>query len=432
VGVEAVPAGSTLNLRPGSAPQASVWFAADETPRAGRVGDFVEQYCAAIDDVMRAELPESGDVSALMSAGLDSTMVVGTAAGVLARAGGQRIAAHCLDPFPATDGDGNRGRWLYSDLPDAQSMGELWPNVDVIGLRNDEHLTPIDTLPRRFATTGLPVLNPDNSVWIDLAIRRAAAADHEVMLNGQSGNRVFSYEPPDAHFDAVMRRNPGAAIDAIRARAQATGNSAWWEARALLGPMRRPLARARAAAKSIRPAQGPAALPLVSAAAMDRLGLRAGLHNSPFYRRPGAKPPAFWRPGAVDGELSLPETLEAGVRTADPLAAEPLVRIVASLPAEAFIGVADGRSFARRTMAGRVPDRIRLRRHRGMQAADRAQWYTDPERLAATMADLAADDRVARLIDVDRLVQPVSIQDPGWVTSWNRALGVGLFILHQG
>jgi hypothetical protein len=429
-GVEAVPAGSTLHLSPGKAPQKALWFVADETPRTGSIGEFVEEYCAGIDDVMRAELPEAGDVSALMSAGLDSTMVVGTAAGLLA-SGDRRIAAHCLDPFPPTEGDGNRGHWLYSDLPDAKAMGELWPNVEVIGLRNDDRLTPIDTLPPRFAATGLPVLNPDNSVWMDLAIRRAAAAGHEVILNGQSGNRVFSYEPSNAHFDVLMSRQPGVAIDAIRERADSTGNSVWWEARVLLGPARRPLVRASAVVKSIRTAKSPDALPLVSAAAMDRLGLRASLGESPFYRQPGTKVASTWRPGALTGGLSLPETLTTGVRTADPLAAEPLVRIVARLPPEAFIGVADGRSFARRTMVGRVPDQIRLRRNRGMQASDQVQWYTDSGRLAATMAELAADERVARLIDVDRLVAPVSIQNAAWVTTWNRALGIGLFIHHQ-
>ena len=80
-----------------------------------------------------------------MSAGLDSTMVAGTAAKLLAP--GRQVFAHCLDPTPAARGTGDIGNWRYTDLPDARAMADLWPSLAVVPLRIAPGETMLEAVP---------------------------------------------------------------------------------------------------------------------------------------------------------------------------------------------------------------------------------------------------------------------------------------------
>lgn len=438
--VEWIGQGSTLSLCAGRPPRVAQWIEIACEPMTGSVESFVEQYCAAIDEVIAAELPPAGDVSALMSAGLDSTMVAGTAAKVI---GPHRtVHAYCLDPIPPHAGTGDIGNWRYTDLPDARAMQTLWPNLIVRGLRNDRRETMLDVLPRYFAATALPVFNPTNAVWLYEGARRAAALGTSVLLTGQSGNRTFSWEPSGAYRHMLLTARPGALLDAMRARSGSLGTSMWWEAGRLVQQclprsVRRSVTiRGLATGAPVRRHATPdhlAAGAYLAPDAVARLGLLPMLERSVV--DPAASARSWWHPGYVGTGLSLPASPVVDLREADPLAAEPLVRLVARLPVEAFVGVADGRSFARRTMRARVPDVIRLRTARGMQAADNAHWRPDQEAIRELLAQARSSSSINEVIDLERLVRASlgrEMPPPESRSGVDRALGMVAFMNAQG
>jgi hypothetical protein len=433
VGVDTLGTGCRLCQRAGNAPAKSTWFKLDLTVLPGTVDEWVEHYCAEIDEVLRIDLPETGDVSALMSGGLDSTMVVGSAAGVMGR--DRRINAMCLDPMPAPDGTGDKGRWLYTDLPDAMSMQRMWPSVSVSGLRNDVPLTPLDVLPDLFDLTGMPVLNPSNSVWMRLGFLAAQARGDEAVLTGQSGNLAFSFSPPDVVAKLAARGRVGAVMDALRTRSSSTGNSMWYEARvALVSPARTAVGRrlrvARTPDESWKRMAAIEQFPALRRETIEWLGLSERLDRvSPFGTRFARN---AVKAGALPRESCFWSPYAHGVRFLDPLAAAPLVSLVAGLPDTAYVGVGPDRSFARRTMVDRVPDTIRLRLQRGQQAADARQWFTRRPDTAAALMALARDPVVASLVDVDQWLERAPGPERPWTLGFDRTLGVAMYLAWYG
>jgi hypothetical protein len=428
-GVETLGMGSRLVQRRTNTPYVSQWFIVDPTPPAGTVEQWVEQYCATLDEVLAVELPEDGNVSALMSAGLDSTMVVGSAAGILGP--DRSITAMCLDPLPPVDGDGRTGNWLYTDLPDAMTMETMWPNVSVVGLRNEAMLTPLDVLPKVFDHNGMPVLNPSNTVWIYQAAIEAAHRGETVVLNGQTGNLNFSWQPIDPAFQLLAGGRAGPAVDALRVRSQYTGRPLWSElAREVARPPRRWVARQKQRRISHREVRTQAlvseAFPMIRADAMERVGLWGRLDETPFSPRRDSR--GTWVPGRMtSGYQFIGLGVDPRIRPSDPLSAEPLVRLLASLPPEAFVGLGPDRCFARRTMRGRVPDTIRMRQERGKQAPDAEQWMRHHADMRDRLEELAADPAVSALIDVDGWLARMPSEKQKWTLGFDRTLGVALF-----
>ncbi len=438
-GIGWVGRGSSVSLAPGRAPTPRQCFAIEGEPASGSVEEFVEQYCAAIDEVMAAELPASGDVSALMSAGLDSTMVAGTAAKLLAP--GRQVFAHCLDPTPAARGTGDIGNWRYTDLPDARAMADLWPSLAVVPLRIAPGETMLEAVPAYVAATGSPVFNPTNAVWMFAGFRSAEARRHEVMLTGQSGNQTFSWEPARGYRALALAGRLGPLVEAMRSRSASLGTSMWWEAGRLAGQLLPAQVQAhvragspwrlsrRMADLSAGDEDGRlASQAFLAPGSLDDLDLRPLAGRSAF--RSGRGAPRWWYPGYVGTGVSLPVSPICSVRDCDPLAAEPLVRLVSQLPTEAFLGVADGRSFARRGLRGRAPDRIRLRTARGMQAADARRWFPELEALREMMTWAQNDELLTRVIDVPRLAAAIdarSLDGGAWSNGADRALGAVIF-----
>ena len=428
-GVEALGRGRRLVMRATNDPRISQWLQLDQDPVSGLVEDFVAQYCEAIDHVMDATLPLGGDVSALMSGGLDSTMVVGTAA--MQMGAGRRINAMCSDPWPAQEGTGNRGSWLYTDLPDALSMAQMWPNVEVCGLRNVDNKSPLDTLPHRFNHTGLPIMNPSNSVWIDQAVRRAQERGHHVVLAGLSGNMTFSYEPPDAYQRLLARGQVGSLIGAMRARSAATGSPMWREA-ARLAPPSVLRSKARMRLRRSRGRQVPAGnnQSLIRPEAIERLQLGELVNASPFSGSSQGQARRGPGPRDVAEGLSVGWSPLGSVRICDPLDALPLISLVSRLPAESFVGIGPGRSFARRAMVGRVPDNIRLRTERGMQAPDVMDWYREARTVEA-IEDLNGDPQIDAFIDLSGLadlIRDEETEPTAFSSTSDRAVGIAAFI----
>lgn len=413
-GVHLLGRGQQLVLTPGQHPKVRTWFKPDDPAMTGSAEELVEEYALLLREVVMAHLPARGDVAALMSAGLDSTAVVAVAADLL---GPHRtVRAFCSQPWPH-EGPIHR-RLSYTDLPDAEFMAARWPNVVVEGVTNTPDRTPLDALPAWFEVTGIPATNPLNVVWVEQAYRRAAERGTGVMLTGASGNLTFSWEPMDLPWRLVKSGQVGTLMDHLRARSLASGASMKGETYRLLAPL---VARFRH--------RTPQRMPLLGARLKETLTASPSPYVEPW------KVP--WHPRHLQQALALPLDEHSPVRSADPLGTEPLIRFAARLPPEAFTGVADGRSFARRVMQGQVPDAIRLRTTIGLQSPDVGQWLQDNDRWRRQALAIIDDPAVAEVVDVRLLghaIDQAFSRGSAWTIEADRALGAAAYVrwYHDG
>lgn len=423
-GIHCLDRGRALVVAPSSLAQRRTWLKFDDAPRRGDPEEFVAEYLDVLARVTDELLPDSGDVSALMSAGLDSTMVVAAAAAEMGP--DRQVVAMCYQPAEPPRA---RARWIADDFPTARAMSMRWPNVCVEPLREDSRPTPIDIWDRVGGVTGLPLPAPSSAQWLDLAYSRAAARGHRVMLCGQSGNNVFSPDRWQA-LPALVRTRPGVVIPALRARAAARGESMWQQARFLVGTALRdvpiPALERRYASRLPRLDDWPFRPQAITALGLARES--DALDRWRASRRLQARRPTSFVPDEAARTMALDNH---GVSTLDPLGCEPLVRIAARLPDEAFVGVGDGRSFARRAMADLVPDEIRLRSGRGLQPPD-AGAYRDRQDLLGRFAELAGNSVVADLLEIESMraeLGKLVAGRPGRAAALNRGLALALYVV---
>lgn len=421
-GIGHLPLGHRLRWRPGWPLRVDRWYSPPlEDPRS-TAEEWVERYRERLRGVLAEVIgPGTADVHVLMSAGLDSTTVAAFAAELIGLRRRVRAMVHTPLPPAAADGPSDEG-WVRDDLPAAQTMARRWPNIHVEPLRNDALETPFDVLPSYYRDEELPVLAPTNMVWVLAGRRRAATAQVGAVLTGQSGNRCYSYRLPRLTGPLLRAASPGAAIDALRARARATGAPLW---RVLASDVAGPKLsdRRRPRSRTPLPDAGLAYLAPHVRAELAELEQPSLLH-------------APWGPGTSMREnvLSLPLLAGRPTRLVDVLSAPQLLGLVASLPATAFVGVGSGRSFARRVMHGYVPDAIRLRHQLGSQSADAQSVLRDRGGLLVEIDALLADPGVREVLDVERmrrdLQHPTTDRAP--MDAWlGRALALGLFVQGQ-
>lgn len=400
-GVGFVPLGHRLLWRPGGGPEISAWYQVRRV-EVGGAEEWIEAYRHHLLAVLEQVMEPAGEVTALTSAGLDSSTVTAFAASAVGP--GRRVRALIHTPVPTDDEPGPG--WLADDLPDAQALPRRWPNIDLEPVRNDARLTPLDVLPQYCAQTGLPAFNPSNMVWMLEAQKRARS---RVVLTGASGNRTFSYQMRPALGPLLREGSVGALIDETRRRAAASGTPLW---RVLAGDVRSALA---------------AGVPGGDGSEFLLPEVRSALAPAPD---------RSWNPGTPmrDDVLTLGLMSGRPTRLVDVLSAPPLVGLVASLPAAAFVGEGVGRSVARRVGRGVVPDEIRMRRELGAQAHDARQWYRDRGGLADELNDLLRVPQVREVMDTDRIQEQWVRVLRGDRDDWywaDRAIGMAVFLMVQ-
>lgn len=437
IGVEAIGAGMRLEARIGAyglTVRTTRWFDLESEILRGSVDDLVEQCRITLEECVAAVLPESGDVSALMSGGLDSTLVVATAAQLMGP--DRRINAMCLDPLPDVEWQDDP-RPVKSDLADAQLMGERWPNVDVVPLRNTARLTPLDTLPARFEETYRPPIAPGNSVWIDQARLLGSGKGHDVLLTGQSGNATVSWTPPDVWGQLLLQGRWVSLASGLREDARARNRGMKSQIRRLATSTTRAnkildLAfdyvhpRTRRTRKELRSSHLSAMLAFAAPGVVERYGLYTAMSSAFAYKRYGLNREEQIM-GALDPNF---ESHYGDILTVDPLGAEPIIRFCFNLPNEVFIGYGAGRSLARRLMVGRVPQKITLRVQRGAQGVDRLGMYIHSNRAVTQLSGLTDSPAADKLIEAQQVSDCISAQSMlkgENLGSLERALAIGYF-----
>lgn len=432
-GVRRIPFGGMLHLAPHRPPRVALWWRpTTEQDHAIRPADAPGLVRAAVRSAVEASLPGDGDVAATLSGGLDSSIVVGAAASLIAPHG-RRVRALTHRPLPGTAEPG--GRWEADDGPYAAAMAREVPGIDWDPVVNDGLVTPLVADEWMIRRTWQPPFNPINQVWVNEIVRRAETAGVRLLLTGASGNAMFSRDSGGIVRGLVRDRRYAAVLRQARARHRA--GSSWPEAarsvaREGLPPRLLAWARARRGIATGRSgALATADLPIrrerVSATALDRLTLLDG--DVPAVRQ-------HWVDFALSNEARIghAQNLSDTVWWSDPLSDPEVVSLALRLPEEAWIANGWDRGLARAAGAGLVPDRIRWRPTYGAQSADVATWVAGHEPDYRELLErMRVSPSVSEFVDLDALDAAIGpgLTDPGvaalWQGVYGRAFSLGRF-----
>lgn len=435
-GIRRVPLGHLIRFSPGAPPVVERWFRPDtEEDRSIRAAEAPELMRAAVREAVRASLPDTGPVAATLSGGLDSSMVVATAASLLAGSG-RRIAAYTHVPIPGTPDPSSL--FQADDGPYAAATAAHVGGIDVTELVNDRRELPLAATDAAIRATWEPPFNPINTGWVAEAVRRAEAAGSPLLLTGSSGNATFSRER-EGIVAGLAAEHRWLAI-AADVRAQHGAGLPW---RTALRTTARDVAPERLIRRwrhlrgrdidldALAPSQRdlPVRTELLSEAAIEALPTM-----SVSYRPSRADFVDFVRWDAA--RIGFAQNLSPTVWWSDPLSDPEVVALALRLPEEAWLAGGRDRGLARAAAAGLVPDVVRLRQTYGAQGAD-VGMITLPH--AATYRELLerirSSSTACEVIDVDRLEASLlaPFEDPSTAMEWQgvygRAFAIGQFIL---
>ena len=369
---------------------------------------------AAVERSLRAAVP----VATMLSGGLDSGLVAASAARTLAGRG-TAITAYTSCPslgLPVWEPP----NWDADDAPFAKAVAALHENVRHVVLRDQDRtlLDLIGTLHERCAT---PVRNGANHLWVD-SIHRAAGGG--VLLSGGHGNFSISYSGLGAERELLGTLGWGAALRAARTARIAAGRPLW-----------RSLAHGIVPERLIRFLLG-AAFPKVHVTTgafreRQKRRLQPGHpegHTREAYRYFATRWPHQW---AAD-PLAMWRT-----EVRDPTADRRLVELLVSFPLAAFAQEGRRRGLARELGRGLLPDPVRLRTTRGMQAAGyAASVRRQSESYREAIARIAGSPVCREIFDIAGLRDTLARIERGdrsadRTAPLDRAVDAGLFLLER-
>jgi asparagine synthase (glutamine-hydrolysing) len=431
-GVRRLPIGHRLTWRPGDrTPKVERWFTpATEEDRSIRPQDAAALMREAIRGAVAASLPTSGPVAATLSGGLDSAMVVGTAASVLAGSG---RPLHALTHVPLPGTADLTSTWEADDGPYARRMAEGIPGMSWHPIVHEDRTSPLTTVARTFPGSYSPVLNPANMVWLTAAVDRAAEVGSPLLLTGASGNAPFSRDR-DGLVRQLVTRGRLHRLPAEVLRRRRAGVPAHRAVRSVLAESVDVRTRERVRRHLLR-------IPSPAVPAfLDSMPLRpdtlsdAARQQLDAFDGSATISQQDWLDWVLrDGSLVnvLPP---GGVWWSDPLSDPDVVSLALRLPLEAWLQGGLDRGLARVAAEGLVPDHIRLRTTRGAQAADAGQWLQGREQEYRDLVDrLRASPAASAFIDLDQVSRqldrglPSGREAVDWEETTGRALGLGLF-----
>ncbi len=424
VRVRAVDGKPTVECKP-------YWHPCDAEPtRYKRDEDYVEALLEIFDKATAARLRSPKGISAQLSAGMDSSSVVATAARLL-EPEGRRLTAYTAVPRQGFLGKGIPGR-LFQEGPGAADVAALYPNVDHVLIDSAGY----DLLADMKAWTDAmdePAQNCVNLLWMTAIMNDARSRGAGVMLHGLSGNATISADGWEAmttwfrtgHWIKLFRF-----ANNLRNRGELS-----FKASAVLatnGLMPRWLK------KQIKP--GARELNLDYSAVNPGIVEEYDLVEKAFQKRHGDLPDIRTQ-RARFFERFDPAPLNAaiaarfGLENRDPMGDKRIFEFCFSVPIEQYAAQGQSRSLVRRAMKDRLPASTLARNVRGQQGAD---WYLT---LAEALPDLR--DEIPRIeqspaaryfLDIERLKKLTNTwpetghELPQIMDSWNYALTRGVAI----
>lgn len=227
--IKFVVSGHALHWQPDRSPYLRPWYVLPEQrPTSHQMSeDQKHEFVGAFRDAVNTRIPNSGPVAGTLSGGLDSTLVIGHAADLLADS--QRcLYAYTAVPHPKLTPQ-RRPRWDANDWRYAANLATRYGNVVHAAVSAGEE-SMIRQFRRQHELLASPVRNGANHQWM-LAIAKAASERKaEVLLTGQRGNQTVSQSRSRELLSIALRaRDYQALRDLVTLRAKA-GPRAWFGA----------------------------------------------------------------------------------------------------------------------------------------------------------------------------------------------------------
>jgi asparagine synthase (glutamine-hydrolysing) len=339
------------------------WWQPDPTVRKSYRDprDYVHAAQQAFEQAVRVRLRTVGPVAALMSGGLDSTLVAATAAQQLKECG-QTMTAYLSVPEPGLACETRTG-WEVDDSPYAEDVARLHDNLRLVKITPGRNGT-LEIVPGTHASSRTPVRNGANQIWLLKACLASQAAGVRVMLNGGKGNATISQSGDGFLRDLILRLKWGEVIRQANARAKTAGENAW-----------------RAIAREMLGDKGRRALQLLGLLPKQPKRFGAALFTAEFRAAHTASLETFAQPlstrqGQVNFMMGPSKQWAAdamaqwGIEMRDPTGDRRLIECLLGFPLAAFSLAGWPRGLAREMGRDRIPDTVRLRRTRGEQVPE--------------------------------------------------------------
>ena len=403
-GIERVEPGHVVSVSRAGVSRRKYWRPDLSPLILPRPGDYAEALRERLDEAVQSRLRGAGPaVGAHLSAGLDSSAVVSTAARLMAPIGG-RVTAFTAVPRSGYDGPVPRGR-LADEGQLAATVAAHYANADHVRIEAGG-VSPLRDVDRQFFLYERPILNLCNQIWLEAINDQARTLGLSVLLTADLGNFTMSYGGEHRLAEllgrgrllAFSREAAGMLRNGHRLRGVAAAAFAsylperLWALLARLSPAHN-LERASAILPALARSEG--------------FRKRARDHHRTSHYRVGSD--------GVRARVEALATYDAGnfnkgvlggwgIDIRDPTADRRLVEFCLRVPSEHYMRGGVQRSLARQAFADRLPPAVLAEKRRGYQFAD---WH---ENFAAARDDFAAEvDRLAddpfaqKAIDIERL-----------------------------
>ncbi len=352
--------------------------------------DYVAGFLEVFDEAVRCRLrrDRGGLVGSTLSGGLDSGSISATAARMLA-ASGEELRA--FTSVPIADTSPFTGR----------NFGDEWPfaaaTAATAGIRHHlsvdaADLAPMAAIRALLAIHHEPSHAAGNAFWMLSLNRLAREAGCSVLLIGQSGNAGLSWAGSPWSQPLGYQWQRLGAREWLRQRALRSAPASlvrqWrrWRLRTFCFDGS---ALAPAAAERLQLKERMLADP-------DRLPARNALQER-LWMMPGR---------SFVGALHAQMARAAGLEIRDPSADARLLAYTWSVPDAVFIDpeTDEDRWLIRTAMQGRLPDRVRCQRRRGLQAGDLAvRLRRDATAVEAGLAAVERSDQARALVDAGKV-----------------------------
>jgi asparagine synthase (glutamine-hydrolysing) len=319
--------------------------------RLRRRADYVEAFRGMFDAAVAARLRSTARVGVTLSGGLDSGSVAVTAAHVADSSAPPMMA---FTSVPAYDTEPYSGLGFGNELPFAEATAAA-VGIELVKI-NGASLSPITAIRHALEIHDEPGHAAANQFWILELLAAAQQAGCTTLLTGQLGNAGISWTGWPTWRWVLHQRS-----------VQSVGRLLKMRIRPYL-----PIAvrRARLARASPPDFRGTA----INRRFADRLGLHRRqvaemwLSSRPLEQRLEILGAGMSIVGALWQECGA----AYGLDVRDPCGDSRLLMFVLAIPDDIFTDPATGmdRRLIREAMAGRLPDPVRLNRHRGLQAGD--------------------------------------------------------------
>ena len=424
--------GSTLLFEQGRITQDVYWHPEKTPPLHLRDSrEYADGLREVLNQAIRNRLVEHSAVGSMLSGGLDSSTVTALAAEMLAHEDRRLYAFTAVPEHSVNDVSGH----FCDEGPAAASVAAMWPNVDHVLVCHGAH--SVFAMMDLFGAEMLePIFNPANYDWLYEICLQARQRQLNSLLVGDSGNLTISYNGQLAlrslAFEGRWKTLTELACDMHRLESRRCLGMAY----ELLSPFI-PQTTRRFLMKR---AHGDANSLYQYSLIRREFARDHGLDTTWFgedtkYRDSRLLRMHVFRRPEVGSSLDAIQRL-TGITRLDPTADRRVVEFCLSVPVERFCEKGVPRFLIRNAMVGRLPEKLRTERRRGLQAADVAIHFArEKEEALVEFARMKKVDLVARVLDLDKMERmlpwssdPIATRGAVYWPMLLRAFSLGRFL----